>query len=229
MVKKYELDISEWLFLSTISEEQPDNEELPTEEQEDITHRKDFRLPKKIRLIKLAICIIINIIMGGVMIALGIVYFVTPVIESSLYYSLFAAFMILVGVFLFGQSPLVVARTVNSRLILGEKKVKIRNAFRWKVVKWDDIQEVLIRQKLTKKLDANDLIGIDIVRFRTVAGGTHFLADNFPVDDAEEIIKSIVESFEDFLEETDYHVHEKAERPSVEYRYLYFNKKIEKE
>ena len=84
----------------------------------------------------------------------------------------------------------------------------------------------MIQQKLTKDLAENELVGIGIVRFRTVTKGYIFIGDTYPVFDAEEIIQSIKEVFEIALEESEYQMKISFERPSGQTRYIYFQKEL---
>ncbi|GAH04310.1 unnamed protein product, partial [marine sediment metagenome] len=124
------------------------------------------------------------------------------------------------------QFPLSLGRTLNTRLILGKKSVSYRNTFFWNKVSWLDVQDVLIQQKMTKDLAENELVGIGIVRFRTVTKGHIFIGDTYPVLDAEEIIQAIRDAFEQALEETDYKLKISFERPSMKMRYIYFLREL---
>lgn len=195
------------------------------DEEEDEPLRTDFSLPRKIKITKLIISLVINLLIGGVSFSMSIVWFVNPP-EINTFYRVFASFLLIFGGILLIQFPLSLGRTLNTRLILGKKSVSYRNTFFWNKVEWADVQDILIQQKLTRDLAENELIGIGIVRFRTVTKGYIFIGDTYPVYDAEGIIQSIKEVFEIALEETDYRVKISFERPSAQTRYIYFIKEL---
>jgi len=195
------------------------------EELEYVPLRKDFALPRKIKITKLIISLVINFLIGGLSFSMAIVWFVNPP-EVTTFYRVFASFLLIFGGVLLIQFPLSLGRTLNTRLILGKKSVSFKNSFFWNTVSWSDIQDILIQQKMTKDLAENELIGIGIVRFRTVTKGYIFIGDTYPVFDAEEIIQAIKEAFEDALVETDYKLKVSFERPSMKTRYIYFLKEL---
>ncbi|MBK5114410.1 MAG: hypothetical protein KGD59_15225 [Candidatus Heimdallarchaeota archaeon] len=203
-----------------------EEEELAVEEEEeDVPLRTDFTLPRKIKITKLIISLVINFLIGGVSFSMSIVWFVNPP-EINTFYRVFASFLLIFGGILLFQFPLSLGRTLNTRLILGKKSVSYRNTFFWNKVSWADVQDILIQQKLTRDLAENELVGIGIVRFRTVTKGYIFIGDTYPVIVAEEIIQSIKEVFEIALEETDYKLKINFERPSAQMRYIYFIKEL---
>lgn len=195
------------------------------EELEDVPLRRDFTLPRKIKITKLIISIVINFLIGGAQFSMAIVWFVNPP-EVTTFYRVFASFLLIFGGILLIQFPLSLGRTLNTRLILGKKSVSYRNTFFWNKVSWLDVQDVLIQQKMTKDLAENELVGIGIVRFRTVTKGHIFIGDTYPVLDAEEIIQAIRDAFEQALEETDYKLKISFERPSMKMRYIYFLREL---
>lgn len=195
------------------------------EELEDVPLRTDFTLPRKIKITKLIISIVINFLIGGTQFSMAIVWFVNPP-EVNTFYRVFASFLLIFGGILLIQFPLSLGRTLNTRLILGKKSVSYRNTFFWNKVSWLDVQDVLIQQKMTKDLAENELVGIGIVRFRTVTKGHIFIGDTYPVLDAEEIIQAIRDAFEQALEETDYKLKISFERPSMKMRYIYFLREL---
>ncbi len=207
--------------------EQVELEDKPEieEELEYVPLRKDFTLPRKIKVTKLIISLVINFLIGGLSFSMAIVWFVNPP-EVTTFYRVFASFLLIFGGILLIQFPLSLGRTLNTRLILGKKSVSFKNSFFWNTVSWSDIQDILIQQKMTKDLAENELIGIGIVRFRTVTKGYIFIGDTYPVFDAEEIIQAIKEAFEDALVETDYKLKVSFERPSMKTRYIYFLKEL---
>lgn len=195
------------------------------EELEYVPLRKDFTLPRKIKVTKLIISLVINFLIGGSSFSMAIVWFVNPP-EVTTFYRVFAAFLLIFGGILLIQFPLSLGRTLNTRLILGKKSVSYRNTFFWNKVSWADVQDILIQQKMTKDLAENELIGLGIIRFRSVTKGYIFIGDTYPVLDAEEMIQAIKETFEDALEETDYKLKVSFERPSMKMRYIYFLKEL---
>ncbi|NHJ85313.1 MAG: hypothetical protein FK734_07610 [Asgard group archaeon] len=186
---------------------------------------REFILPKKIRLVKVLIAIIINFIIAAVALSISIYYFIDPPIDKG-YIKAIAVFLILFGAYLLIQFPIIMIRTLNSKLILGEEIIKVRNAFNWKIVYWKDLQEILITEKLTKDLADTDIIGIGLVRFRTVTKNIYFDGDSYPIYNAELIIDSCRKAFTDFLENSDYKVNERIERPSIRSRIRYYEKTI---
>ncbi len=195
------------------------------EELEYVPLRKDFTLPRKIKVTKLIISFVINFLIGGLSFSMAIVWFVNPP-EVTTFYRVFAAFLLIFGGILLIQFPLSLGRTLNTRLILGKKSVSYRNTFFWNKVSWADVQDILIQQKMTKDLAENELVGIGIIRFRSVTKGYIFIGDTYPVLDAEEMIQAIKEAFEDALEKTDYKLKVSFERPSMKTRYIYFLKEL---
>ena len=195
------------------------------EELEYVPLRKDFTLPRKIKVTKLIISFVINFLIGGLSFSMAIVWFVNPP-EVTTFYRVFAAFLLIFGGILLIQFPLSLGRTLNTRLILSKKSVSYRNTFFWNKVSWADVQDILIQQKMTKDLAENELVGIGIIRFRSVTKGYIFIGDTYPVLDAEEIIQAIKEAFEDALEKTDYKLKVSFERPSMKTRYIYFIREL---
>ena len=205
------------------SENLEELEEIQEDESEPL--QTDFTLPRKIKITKLIISLVINILIGGTSFALAIVWFVNPP-EVTATWRVFASFLALFGGILLIQFPISLARTFNTRLILGKNSIRFRNSFFWNQVKWADIQDILIQQKLTRDLAENELVGIGIVRFRTVTKGYIFIGDTYPVYEAEGIIESTKEIFEIYLEETEYKLKIAFERPSAQTRYIYFQKEL---
>lgn len=195
------------------------------EESEYVPLRKDFTLPRKIKVTKLIITLVINFLIGGLSFSMAIVWFVNPP-EVTTFYRVFAIFLVIFGGVLLIQFPISLGRILNTRLILGKKSVSLRNSFFWNTVSWTDVQDVLIQQKMTKDLADNELIGIGIVRFRTVTKGYIFIGDTYPVFDVEEMIQAIKEAYEEALEETDYKLKVSFERPSMKMRYIYFIREL---
>lgn len=195
------------------------------EESEYVPLRKDFTLPRKIKVTKLIITLVINFLIGGLSFSMAIVWFVNPP-EVTTFYRVFAIFLVIFGGALLIQFPISLGRTLNTRLILGKKSVSLRNSFFWNTVSWTDVQDVLIQQKMTKDLADNELIGVGIVRFRTVTKGYIFIGDTYPVFDVEEMIQAIKEAYEEALEETDYKLKVSFERPSMKMRYIYFIREL---
>ena len=209
------------------TEEQVELNDKPEidEELEYVPLRKDFSLPRKIKITKLIITLVINFLIGGLSFSMAIVWFVNPP-EVTTFYRVFAIFLLIFGGVLIIQFPLSLGRILNTRLILGKKSVSLRNTFFWNTVSWSDVQDILIQQKMTKDLADNELIGIGIVRFRTVTKGYIFIGDTYPVFDAEEMIQAIKEAYEKALEETDYKLKVSFERPSMKTRYIYFLREL---
>lgn len=195
------------------------------EELDYVPLRKDFTLPRKIKITKLIISLVINFLIGGLSFSMAIVWFVNPP-EVTTFYRVFAIFLLIFGGVLLIQFPLSLGRTLNTRLILGKKSVSLRNSFFWNTVSWTDVQDILIQQKMTKDLADNELTGIGIIRFRTVTKGYIFIGDTYPVFDVEEMIQAIKEAYEEALEETDYKLKVSFERPSMKTRYIYFIREL---
>ncbi|MHA1530530.1 MAG: hypothetical protein ACTSR6_00855 [Candidatus Heimdallarchaeota archaeon] len=211
----------------SVVKEQVELENKPEidEELEYVPLRTDFTLSRKIKVTKLIISLVINFLIGGLSFSMAIVWFVNPP-EVTIFYRVFASFLLIFGGILVIQFPISLARTFNTRLILDKKSISYRNSFFWNKVSWLDVQDILIQQKMTKDLAENELVGIGIVRFRTVTKGHIFIGDTYPVLDAEEIIQSIKEAFELALEETDYKLKISFERPTMKTRYIYFLKEL---
>ena len=185
--------------------------------------KQKFTIPKKIRVTKLIIAIIINFVIGGAMLVFAIYYYIDPY-DVNTYLLVFSVFMLIVGALLFLQFPIILIRTYNSLLIVNEKEVIVRNTLNKVKVNWSDIQDVLIRERLTKELGSNELVGLSIIRFRTVTKGIIFIGDNYPAEDSEEIIDSLKKYFEKALQGTSFKLHEKHERPSLTTRFTYLEK-----
>lgn len=198
-------------------------DEIDVESQ--VQLRRDFTIPKDIKITKIIIAVVINLLIGGTMFALSIVYYSVRQ-DNSLYLMFFAVFMTIVGGALLAQFPFAFFKAVKSQLILGEKSIRFRNNFTWTKIPWEDIEEVLITEKLTKELDSADFIGIDLIRFRTIAKRHYFLGESYPIEDAEEIKASILEAFLIAMEGTEFTVKERSERPSIKSRLIFYNKEV---
>ncbi|MCF2143148.1 MAG: hypothetical protein K9W42_05560 [Candidatus Heimdallarchaeota archaeon] len=209
------------------TEEEEEENAMPTSEDER-PFRTDFSLPIKIKRIKILIAIVINLILGGVTTSMGIYFFVKPQVNNTTYNVIFAIFMLLFGGIIFLKFPFVMARTINSQLILSGEEIKLRNAFSWKKVPWREVEEILAREKLSKDIAEGELLGVDLIRFRTVTTSIHFLAENYPAADADEMLLAIARTFERVLEGTDFEVEERTERPSLQTRLRYFVKVAKK-
>jgi len=216
------------------AENQKESLELETPEEEtsaikDVeSFRTDFSLPPKIKRIKIIIAVVTNFLLGGVTTSMAIYFFIKPQVENTTYNVVLAVFMLLFGGILFIQFPLIMARTINSRLILSGERIYLRNAFTWKSVPWVEVEEILAREKLSKDLAESELLGVDLIRFRTLTAGIHFLAENYPAEDADEMLLAIARTFENILEGTEFEVEEKTERPSIQTRLRYFIKRSKK-
>jgi len=215
-VSTEEVNTEEVVILNEKKEENEDFEDLPL--------RYNYSIPRKIKRIKIIIAVMINFVIGGMMTALAIYYFVNPPEENTMYWRIFGIFLVLFGGFLLIQFPMVFLRTINSNLKLEGKNVFVRNVLNWKALPWDDIQEIYMREKLTKELDKNELIAIDIIRFRTVNNSIHFFTDSYPSIDAEQMKKSLKEIFSEKIVNTNYHVNERVERPTISMRITYYIK-----
>ncbi len=209
-----------------MSQEQENNTmSADIEDDEPVQLRRDFSIPKNIKLTKIIIAIVINFLIGGAMFALSIVYYIIHPVES-VYLMVFALFMTIIGGALLIQFPFAFSKALNSQLILGEKSVKFRNTFSWTRIPWIDVEEVLITEKLTKELDSNEIIAVDLIRFRTISKGHYFMGESYPIEEAIQIKESILETFQIALEGTDYMVKEKQERPSIRSRMIFYDKVI---
>jgi len=172
------------------------DEGLSEVEDEPLLVRREFSIPKKIKITSVIIAVVVYLILGSAMLTLAIYYFVNPPEDTSTYFKVFAIFMALSGGFLLVQFPILMGRTLNNRLVLGNNIVKLRNVFNWKSVRWQDVQEVLIREKFKRGSETNEFVKVDIIRFRTISQGIHFMADSYPTEDAEQMISSIKAVFE---------------------------------
>lgn len=195
------------------------------EELEEKILQRYFVLPRNIRVLKTIIAFVINFILGGASFGLAIYFFINPW-EDSTYIKIMGAFLLIFGASILLQFPFALARTFLSHLNLGKKTITTRNSFRIKEMKWDDVQDILIRVKLSRDLTSNELIGLDLVRFRSVTNAIFFLGDNFPKEDAIEIISSIKNTFNLSVEGTEYRIIEQTERPSAQIRVIYLIKEI---
>ncbi len=184
--------------------------------------RSVFVIPKKIKQARIVISIAQGI-MGIFLIALPTMYFVNPK-NPTTSLTIFAILGLTFGVVLLGLLPTNIAKTINSKLILGQKSVSIRNSFGWKVFPWKEIQEILITEKLSSDPNNPKSIGISLIRFRTITKSTYFMAESYPADEVRELKKSTKEAFATALLGTDYSVSEKTERPSVRSRFIYYYK-----
>lgn len=214
---------------SSIEEEKTLNEEKEEEDEEEeeieeLPIKYNYSIPKKIKRVKISIAVIINFVIGGMMTALAIYYFIKPPEENTTYWRIFGVFLILFGGFLLIQFPMVMMRTINSSLKLEGKNVYVRNVLNWKALPWGDIQEIYLREKLTREIDKNELVAIDIIRFRTINNSIHYFADSYPTLDAEQMKKSLKEIFSEKIADTDYHVGERVERPAINMRITYYIK-----
>jgi len=194
-------------ILTPETEEEREEEKGVSTSEEEQSFRTDFSLPIKIKRIKILIAIVINLILGGVTTSMGIYFFVKPQVNNSTYNVIFAIFMVLFGGIIFLQFPFVMARTINSQLILSGEEIKLRNAFSWKKVLWREVEEILAREKLSKDLAESELLAVDLIRFRTVTTSIHFLVENYPAADADEMLLAIARTFERVLEGTDLALH----------------------
>ena len=181
-----------------------------------------FTLPKKIKQVKLAIAIA-QAISGLIFIILPIIYFVNPQ-DTSTYIWILAALALLAGVILVGMSPTNIAKAINSKLILGERKISIRNSFNWVELSWNDIQEVLLTEKLSSDPNLNRTIGASMIKFRTISKGFYYFVDSYPIEEINIMKQSLKTSFELALEGTDYKVLEKHERPSIRIRFIFYER-----
>jgi len=195
-----------------------------SETEEDF--QRIFVLPKKIKQAKIALSIAQGI-MGVFLVVLPILYFVDPA-ERTVSLMIFAILGLVFGVVLVGLLPTNIAKAVNSKLILGQKSVSIRNSFGWKIFPWKDIEEILLTEKISSDPNNPKSIGISLIRFRTIAKNAYFMADSYPADEVRELKHSTKESFAVALLGTDYSVSEKTERPSVRSRFIYYYKATNK-
>ena len=181
-----------------------------------------FTLPKKIKQVKLAIAIA-QAISGIIFIILPIVYFVNPY-DTSTYIWILAALALLTGLILVGMSPTNIAKAINSKLILGESKIRIRNSFNWIELPWKDIQEILLTEKLSSDPNLNRTIGASMIKFRTISKGYYYFVDSYPIEEIKLMKESLKFTYEYALQGTDYKVLEKHERPSIRIRFIYYER-----
>ena len=76
------------------------------EELEYVPLRKDFTLPRKIKITKLIITLVINFLIGGLSFSMAIVWFVNPP-EVTTFYRVFAIFLLIFGGVLLGVTMVV--------------------------------------------------------------------------------------------------------------------------
>ncbi|NHK29863.1 MAG: hypothetical protein FK730_00835 [Asgard group archaeon] len=198
------------------------------EEMTDEPLRRFFVLPRKIKVVKTVLAFLINFLLGGASIGLAIYFFINPW-EDSTYIKVLAAFLLIFGASIFLQFPFTLARTFLAHLDLGEKVITSRNSFRINKMKWDDVQDILIREKLTRDMSSTEIIGLDLVRFRSVTNAIYFLGDNYPKDEVMEIISSIKKAFSLAVEGTDHQIIAQTERPSIQIRMIYFTKETKEQ
>jgi hypothetical protein len=207
-----------------LSTEDLDTEQTEVEEEiTDETLKRFFVLPRKIKTVKAVLAFVINFLLGGVSIGLAIYFFINPW-EDSTYSKILGAFLLIFGASIFLQFPFTMARTFLAHLDLGEKVITSRNSFRINKMNWDDVQDILIREKLTRDMSSNEIIGLDLVRFRSVTKAIFFLGDNYPKEDAMEIVSSIKKAFSLSVEGTEYRIRAETERPSMQIRMIYLIK-----
>jgi hypothetical protein len=182
-----------------------------------------YAIPRRIKIVRIINAIVVNFILGGVLIGLSIYFFIEPW-EDSTYIKVLAAFVLIFGVLIFAQFPFSLARTINSKLDLGLKDVVIRNSFRTHSMSWNEIQDILVRVKLKRDFNSNEMVGIDMVRFRALHDTMFFLGDSYPKEEAMEILYSVSEAFKISIEDTEFRIIEQTERPSAQIRMIYFEK-----
>ncbi len=188
--------------------------------------RRVFVLPKKIKQARIAVSIAQGI-MAVFLVVLPILYFIDPA-ERTISLTILAILGLIFGIVLVGLLPTNIAKSINSKLILGLKSVSIRNSFGWKIFPWKEIQEILITEKLSSDPTNPKSIGINLIRFRTITKNAYFMADSYPADEVRELKHSLKEAYGISLLGTDYTVSEKTERPSVRSRFIYYYKAIAK-
>ena len=191
-----------------------------TEETTEI--RTIFSFPQKIKQVKIGLAIA-QIISGIVFLVIPIVYFVIQD-EKTVPLNLLAILALIVATVLIFMFPTNLAKAINSTLILGENKVKIRNSFNWKEIPWKDVQDVLITEKLSNDPASNVTIGASIIRFRTISKGHYFFVDSYPKEDVNEMKESIKEIYTISVSESGYTIKEKVDRPSLRTRFTLYEK-----
>ena len=207
--------------------ENTDNlEDSSSTDDVDEDFRRVFVLPKKIKQARIAVSVA-QVLMGIFLVVLPILYFVDPSqVDTSL--TILAIVGLIFGVVLVGLFPFNLAKTINNKLILGKNSVSIRNHFGWKIIPWRELQEILITEKLSSDPNNPKSIGISLIRFRTISKNAYFMADSYPANEVRELKISTKEAFSIAVQETDYCISEKTERPSIRSRFIYYYKALAK-
>ncbi|MFW9922525.1 MAG: hypothetical protein ACFFDW_04455 [Candidatus Thorarchaeota archaeon] len=184
-----------------------------------------FTLPKKIMQVKILLAIG-QIILGITFIVLPALYFANPA-DESIAMKIFAILALLAGAILIMLFPTNIAKSINSKLILGEKKVSIRNSFGWKEIAWSEVQDILVTEKLSSDPNTNKSIGATLVRFRTISKGYYFYLDSYTVEQIKLLKESLKETFKLAVIGKGYTISEKHERPSVRSRFIFYEKIVD--
>ncbi len=186
------------------------------------SHRTKITIPKKIKRMRIFIAIA-QVITGILMTVFSILYFINPIDETARLVAL-GILLLIVGVGLIIAFPISLSRPINSCLELGTKNVNMRNLFRWKSFKWENIQEVMITERLSNDPNINKPVGLGLIRFRTVSENGYYFADSFTKDDVKILEDSIYHAFEAALQDSNYKVDIESERPSLKTRLIYLKK-----
>ncbi|NHJ48855.1 MAG: hypothetical protein FK733_13810 [Asgard group archaeon] len=207
------------------ADSQPIDEDISESEDEFDSEeiQRIYTIPRKIKIARIINAVVINFILGGVLISLAIYFFINPW-EDTIYIKVLAGFVLAFGVLIFAQFPFSLTRTFNSKLDLGLENVTARNTFQAKSLSWNEIQDVLVRVKLKQDINSNELVGIDLIRFRALHETIFFLGDNYPKEEALQILFSVSEAFKISVEGSEYKIKEQTERPSAKMRMIYFEK-----
>jgi len=189
-------------------------------------YKTKITLPKKIKRVRIFIAII-QLITGILMTVFAIWYFIDPIDETARLVAL-GILLLIVGIGLIIAFPFSISRPINSCLELGPKKASFRNLFRWKSFKWEDIQEVMITERLSNDPNVNKPVGLGLIRFRTVSENGYFFADSYPKTEVKIVEDSIFHAFEAALKDSEYEISIESERPSMKTRLIYLKKVIAK-
>lgn len=190
-------------------------------------YRKSFSLPKNIKLVEI-IKALGELVTGGGMITVAVLFIAGVMTFQRTWGWIISVMLILFGGFLVILFPIDLGKAINSKLLLGEEAVHLRNTFQWQDIPWDDLQEIMIREKLSSDPQSNKSIGIRMIRFRTVKEGHLFLAESYPIDDITQMKEALKTAYLEHLQGTGFTVSERIERPSMQTRFIFYEKTPEK-
>ncbi|MBD3189373.1 MAG: hypothetical protein GF308_01955 [Candidatus Heimdallarchaeota archaeon] len=222
--------------MDNLNEKQPKqntNQELPEPKQadQDSESREDFRrsfsLPKNIKRVEI-VKALGELVTGGGMITVAVLFIAGIMDFQRTWGWIISVLLVLFGGFLVILFPIDLGKAINSKLILGEKSVHLRNTFQWQEIPWDNLQEIMIRERLSSNPQSNKSIGIRMIRFRTVKEGYLFLAESYPIEHITQMKESLKSAFLEYLKGTGFTINERIERPSMQTRFIFYEKSPEK-